>query len=239
MNKILLVFLIVLCSFITTAEITNLGTFKQGSCVEIKQVCASCSYINITISYPNSTFAVYNQKMTKIGSGTWNYTFCNTSSLGRYDVTGEGDLEGRATGFSALYFEITPSGDKFDEGQGFSSLGLFISIIAVAFLFMYFGFKFSESEKLYPIGLFFMLVSLFLSVYCLHLGYIFTRDVLYPISSEESQFKIYIGIMWGLIGMAFIGLVFLLIKTIKEIKVRKSVVRWGEGWNPRTKQYEY
>jgi len=239
MRKLLIILLGIFLINLAFAQIESLGTFQQGSCIEIKQVCASCTYVNITVSYPNSSFAVYNEEMTKIGSGTWNYSFCNTNTTGRYDITGEGDLNGIPTGFSALYFEITPNGLKFDEGQGFSSIGLFLSIIAISFLFMYFGFKFSENNKTFPIGLFFLIISLFVSIYALHLGYIMTRDILYPISIEKTQFKIYLGIMWGLIAVAFLGLLSLIIKTLKEIRVRKSIQSYGSNWNPKTKQYEY
>src|SRR3990167_9658863 len=83
-NKILLslILSIFLISF-ASAAISNLGTFKQGTCVDLLQTCAFCTYNNITsVVYPNSTNAISGEiPMTKIGT-SYNYTFCNTTALG-------------------------------------------------------------------------------------------------------------------------------------------------------------
>ena len=95
---------IILFSFSSATE--TLGTIKQGECIEIPQVCASCSYVNLSVQYPNKSIAISNQAMTPNGAGLWTYNFCNTSQLGRYDVSGQGDISGTDTGFSVLWFEI-------------------------------------------------------------------------------------------------------------------------------------
>ena len=71
------------------AEINDYSTVKLNECVLIKQVCSSCSYVNLSISYPNSTLIITNDGMTSTGGGVWTYDFCNTTQLGRYDVNGE------------------------------------------------------------------------------------------------------------------------------------------------------
>ena len=81
------------------------GTFKQNTCIELKQTCSTCSYINITISYPNTTRIVTNDEMDYIGSGIWIYELCNTSQLGEYDFVGEGNVDGNRKTFDA-YFEV-------------------------------------------------------------------------------------------------------------------------------------
>jgi len=221
------------------AEVQTLGTFKQDTCVDLIQVCGNCSYVNISsILYPNSSeYLTTDIQMTKQGIKYY-YTFCNTSSLGRYIVSGHGDPDGKLTAW-AYDFEITPSGFDITESQGLSSLGLIISVILIAGLFMFIGYKFSEADKTFPIGLFFLVISLLLTVYSLHLGYIYTRDIIYPISAEGVQFKIYLGVMWGLIAIIFLAMLFLILKVLKEFRERKSLVRYGEGWNPKTKSYEY
>jgi len=180
-----------------------------------------------------------NQLMTNLNNGYHNYTL-NTNQtliLGEYSSSvfcKDGDFNG----YSVFNYFINPSGYEITTGQGFASIGLIISIILLAAFFSFFGFKFSESEKLFPIGLFFMLISLILGVYVIHLGYIYSRDILFPIATENIQFKIYIGIMYGLIGMAFIGLLVLIVKTLKEFKERKSLIQQGEGWNTKKNIYE-
>jgi len=118
------------------------------------------------------------------------------------------------------------------------SIGLIICMTLLAGMFAFFGFKFSESEKLFPIALFFMLVSLILGVYVIQLGYIYARDILFPLSLEGMQFKIFLGVVWGLIGVGFIGMVFFMLKTLKEIKVRKSQKAHGDDWNENKREYQ-
>jgi hypothetical protein len=109
-----------------TADVSSLGTIKQGSCIEIPQVCASCTYVNYSVQYPNKSIAISNQAMTPNGAGLWTYNFCNTSQLGRYDVTGLGDLNGVDTGFSVLWFEV--STDGLSGKLGFTILILVLSL---------------------------------------------------------------------------------------------------------------
>jgi len=138
-----LCFMVSLISF-SVAEINNYAPVEKDSCVTIRQVCASCSYVNVTVSYPNSTIAISNTNMTNNGGGVWTYEFCNTSSLGRYDVNGMGDLEGTDTGFDVLYFDVTPSGaDNISEGQ---SSVILISLIVMLAVGLFFFFLFAKTD---------------------------------------------------------------------------------------------
>jgi hypothetical protein len=75
--------LIVLLTAIMPLVSANLGTFKTGECVDIKTIL-NASWVNIsTISYPNSSLIISNVDMSKNGQ-TFNYTFCDTSTLGTY-----------------------------------------------------------------------------------------------------------------------------------------------------------
>jgi len=111
---------------LASAEINEYAPVKQFDCVTLKQVCSSCTHVDITISYPNSSLAVSNQAMTDSGGGVWTYNFCETHLLGRYDVNGEGDLEGVETGFDVLFFEVTASG--LQNTFGFYILFILFSI---------------------------------------------------------------------------------------------------------------
>ena len=104
---------------------TTLGVYKQGECVELKQTCASCSYVNFTrISYPNSTVAVRNL-VTDVDGSSFNYTFCNTSALGEYIVEGIGDVDGTDTIF-VYDFEITSSGGNYTTSDSITNVALII-----------------------------------------------------------------------------------------------------------------
>lgn len=131
-NKILLliVFSILLIS-INFISAENIGTFKKGNNVVLPQVCATCTYNNITtILAPDGTTLVSNVAMGKDGS-YFNYTLDSsyTTQIGTYKVNGIGDLDGTNTGWT-YDFDITPSG--FINTNSF--IFIFLAIIALVFL---------------------------------------------------------------------------------------------------------
>jgi hypothetical protein len=107
-----LISLIILSIFLVSFVSANLGTYKQGDCVNIKTILNSSSVNISTISYPNSIVVISNQIMTKQGQ-TFNYTFCNTSNLGTY-IYDYFDSNGDVYVNS---FDVTPSG--FTDTLGF------------------------------------------------------------------------------------------------------------------------
>lgn len=93
----------------------------------ILQTCASCTYVNITVS--NTVGIVEsNVEMSDNGSGVWIYTLVPTI-LSRYDVTGQGNLDGTDTSF-ATFFLVTPSGKVATTGD---------SLLYALFSFIFFG----------------------------------------------------------------------------------------------------
>jgi len=137
--KRLMLFLVlglVLISF-ASAEVNEYAPVKDGDCITIKQGCSSCSYVNVTISYPNSTLAVSNEGMDSQGAGQWTYDFCNTTALGRYDVGREGDLEGTPTSFDVLWFDVSTNGKEPADGI---TIVVFTIIFMLIFFFGLLGF---------------------------------------------------------------------------------------------------
>lgn len=128
-------------SFIVALD--DLGTYKQSEDIRIRQTCASCSYINLTISFPNSTLAVTNAGMTSAGAGVWYYDFQDTDVVGRYDVVGVGDLNSIATSF-ATYLVVTRSGTETPDGMPTLQGILAIIIFGVAWFMLFMSDKFKE-----------------------------------------------------------------------------------------------
>jgi hypothetical protein len=124
-------FALIIISLINVAasEVNEYAPVKQGECAVLSQVCASCSYVNISIKYPapNSSYSIYEGEMSRTGRGDWFYNYCDTDLPGRYDVTGHGDIGGTDTGFDVLYFRVTGNGN--DEPDG-------IIIVLFSILFM-------------------------------------------------------------------------------------------------------
>lgn len=95
--------------FDTTSN-NDLGTFKQGECVSLFQTCDNCSYVNVTsVIYPDGTVNFIQGSMTKQGID-YNYSFCDTNTLGDYKYTTHGD-KGGADVTEVINFRITSSGE--------------------------------------------------------------------------------------------------------------------------------
>ena len=130
-----------------SAEVSSYGSFVKGKDITLKQTCASCSYINISITYPNSTLAISNKPMINQGGGVWTYLFNKTNEQGRYDVMGSGDLSGTDTSFDILYFEVTSTGIEYNSAKSSTySIILLISLLIFGGLF-FAGYKLPSKNK--------------------------------------------------------------------------------------------
>jgi hypothetical protein len=167
-NKLILTLIVsmFLISLVSANQIASLGTFKQNECIELKQTCADCSYVNFSrVSYPDGTRAMNNTVATKDGS-VFNLEFCNTDQLGTYIVEGIGDVEGTDTVF-AYDFEITPSGQS-----GTANIVFFLFIILLLYGITFTGF-FGRNIPMTIIG---GMAMIFLGVYLINNGIIVFRD---------------------------------------------------------------
>ena len=216
-------------------------TFNPNEPAEIKVSCFDLSHdfcdattnCNITIYYPNMSILTDNQEMTN-NLNYFNYTTPPLNERGEYHAVVACEDSGSYgyTSFSFISTSIPAT------SQGNVAIGILISLVGLAFLFIFVGFKFADTEKLFPIALFFILLSLTLGVYILQLGYLYSRDILVSSMTTTMQFKIYLGIMYGLVGIVFISLLFLIVKTLKEFKIRKSIKEHGKGWDPKLGVYK-
>jgi hypothetical protein len=227
-------------TFLTISVSADLGIFKAGDDISLIQTCNTCDYCNLTtIKYPNSSNIISEiEPMTRDGT-FYNFTLNSiyTNTLGTYKYCYEcGDETDKVTG--CINFDITHAGVSPSTAQSGLSFGIMITMILIMFFFGFLGFKFIDYEKLYPIGLFFLIVAILLSIYGLYLGVVYSRDYLYA-STSAPQTSLFLTITYGLVGMVFIALVFFTFKVVGEIKERKSMVKYGNNWNTKTQQYDY
>ncbi len=127
-NKFNLFFLMLLLTISFSSALDSLGTAKQNELVIIKQTCASCTFVNFSVTIPNSSFVLTNLAMVDQGGGVWAFNFSNTSVIGRYDVVGIGDINGVSTSF-ATFFLITKNGFELTESESRVYTLLFISFL--------------------------------------------------------------------------------------------------------------
>lgn len=116
---------------------SNLGTFKQNECISLYQQCDTCSYVNITsITYPNSTILNINEAMSK-NSVDYNYTWCETVSVGDYLYSVCGDKDGIFK-CENMQFKITSTGTEMTTG-GSIIYFVFFAILIFFFILIIFG----------------------------------------------------------------------------------------------------
>lgn len=137
--------------------VQTLGTFKAGDCIQLKQICSSCTNVTITsVSYPNSTIALGTVIMTPSGN-EYVYNFCNTSALGRYIVNGAGDPGGQ-TQVWAYDFFVTTTGNNAPY-----SIPLFMGL--AAFILLIFAFGMRNNYIGFISGALFLVLGIYLMVY--------------------------------------------------------------------------
>ena len=143
MKKYILFLMLLLMVGVVSSEVNDYAPVKQNECVILSQVCASCSGVNMSIKYPspNSSYAQYEVEMSRTGLGDWFYEFCNTSLVGRYDVTGHGDIEGTETGFNVLYFDVSPSGNILDSASSTTLFGSLLVMLILSIIFIIMAMK--------------------------------------------------------------------------------------------------
>jgi hypothetical protein len=151
------VMIILLSQICPILAIPTLGVFKVNTCVELKQTCANCSFVNVTtIIFPDSSTATINDVMTKSGSG-FNYTFCNNTMLGNYIVNGIGDPQGVLTIY-AYDYSITTTGNNAPY-----TIPLFLGLAAFILLIM--GFWIKNNYVVFIAGTLFVVLGLYLIIY--------------------------------------------------------------------------
>ena len=125
-------FVFIFCLLITSiSAVEVLKPAMLDKSYIILQTCASCTYVNVTVSNVNG-IVVSNKVMVDNGSGVWIYNITPTIAS-RHDVTGQGDVDGTDTSF-ATFFEVSPSGKLASTGD--SMLYPLFSVILFGTIFL-------------------------------------------------------------------------------------------------------
>jgi len=244
MKKIMLVlvlgiFLISLASASCPVGDDCIGTIELSNSIEIYQTCNNCTYCNFTkVKYPNKTVFLSNLEATQ-DETYFSYDILggNNSELGEYEYCYDcGNAVEKET--SCLHYLVTPTGRYFDTGQILGGLGIFIGVLAVAFAFMFIGSKLGKEEKTLPIGFFFMVMAVFLVIYSLHLGWVFSNDILQHEIISSGVSTIFIVVIWSSAGITIIFFALMLIAFIKELSKTVTRKKMGNDFNPLTDTYE-
>jgi len=141
MKKLLTFLLIgIILLNVVAATKPDLGVFKRGEPISLRQICGDCTYNNITsVVYPNSSIILSHVAMTK-SRVEYNYTLDGTYTdlLGEYIVNGVGDLGGDPTAW-VYTFEVTGTGVTLTTQNSIFYIfmvGLLILIFFIILLFI-------------------------------------------------------------------------------------------------------
>ena len=216
MKRLLLVLLLILPLVMATQ---NLGTFQQNKNINLIQTCDNCTYVNITkVQLPDSTIIEYNDEMTKTGS-EYNFTFTNTSQIGKYIYTTCGDDDGIFKCVS-VQFAITPSGqDKPTDGEGWIFVVSVMSMFAVAIFFYFVSRNMNE-----PINYFFVGLTFILSLIAVFYSFVGLNEILGGFEKLINSYQIffYVILMVSFLLFIFIMLV-ITIRAINSLNVRRGL----------------
>lgn len=134
MNKIfLLIFLLIIIPSVSSIE--ELPTVTQSVCIDLPQSDVAVLTQNITfIKQPNGNNQLINSPMTQFAQSGWNYTYCNTSQIGQYQVNGCSEVD-----CWNYFFYVTPNGDTMSTAKSVT-YSLMLAIVILLFFGFAYGF---------------------------------------------------------------------------------------------------
>lgn len=206
-----LAFLLVLP--MASSAFTTLGSFETGINVTIRQLCASCTYNNITsITYPNGSLAQDEVAMNADGS-EYTFGFDDTDIEGEYTINGIGDIGGTDTVW-AYTFDITGTGNPVNDNYPFTLGVIILVIFGISVLFI------CLTDKMEQPGMkiFFMMLSFFFLIGTMGFGIITMQEMNVPegISSGSTM------ILFALCMVLIVVMMYILIKiTINALEMYK------------------
>ena len=136
MNKIFLlgalVFLFFLFPLVSSQEQQSIGALKQNSCIVLQQICANCTYVNITqINSPYNNSALISNQLAMTKTDTvYNYSFCGTKTLGTYIANWKANPDGTTT-IGNWDFTITTTGFDIPVGFQFLFIGFIFFLLSI------------------------------------------------------------------------------------------------------------
>lgn len=221
----------------SVSGLENLGEYDPTECVNIRQSCPDCTFVNASITYPNSSIAVANVTLSSVGSGGWIYQFCTTNLKGRYDVFGIGDPNGTIDEF-ATYFLI---GKQAPTGESLLYL-VFVILLSLSLLVLfYFIFVLPAGNERDSRGFEKKIVKLkYIRVFFMSLAYgilVVLLNLLNGLAVQFTSFSIFAGtlgflfevalrIAWPVYIVLFIWVGYML---IHDSNVNRIISRIGGG----------
>lgn len=199
--------------------------------------CTTSYSCNLTVSYPNGTILFDNVNITRSGE-IYQLTLDNLSVSGFYSYSGFCENGTDGANSDDLQFLVTETGREFNEGQGLASLAILLGIVALTFFFFILGFKFTGNPKTMPLALFFVIISIFLGLYSLQLGFAYSHDILEYKNVSNLQGTIFTTVVFMMVGIGIMTFILMAFSFVKALGKERTIKRFGEGFDPITQTYE-
>jgi len=166
----------------------------------------NASSCNITsIQYYDGSSWLGDLKMTKTNTA-FNYTI-NSGNFSNFgDICfGITCTDNSTNEVGSICRSVTNNGVVQSTAQGTASLGFLVLMLALTGLFGWMGFKFSESDKLWVLGILFLFFALLFVVYDVWLGYEYHRNYTGSTSSGMPEIIFYIFMFVLVAGLVISG----------------------------------
>ena len=169
--------LLIMAALLLVVPMVQGLTAKKGDSIDLKipctfqdSPCLATATCNLTLNQPNNTYIADNQLMSISANGDANYTQGTWGSLGDHQVK----VFCSQSGFNATStFDVlvTQTGTDQSTAQGLGSLAFLILMIALTGLFGWIGFRLTESQTLWILGVFMLFLAVLFVIYDVWLGY--------------------------------------------------------------------
>ncbi len=199
--------------------------------------CSTAYSCNLTVSYPNGTTLFNDTNISRSGS-IYELQLENLTVNGFYSYAGSCENGTDGANSADLQFLVTETGREFSEGQGLASLAILLGVIGLTFFFFIFGFKFTGNPKTMPLALFFIVISVFLALYSLSLGFSYSHDILEYTTVSNAQSSIFTTITFMMVGIGMITFFLMVFSFVKLFGDERKIKQYGEGFDPITDTYQ-
>lgn len=231
MKKYILILLMILFfSNLVNAQVQTLKPVEQNDCITLPQSHANATSINITkIRYPDDSENHTIIEMSTENSYDYNYTFCDTSLLGGYEVSTLGNGNGILT--KVIYdFEVTPSGELQTTGQSIGSAIVLVLMICLTLICGFIGFKLINFDYLWVLGVLFLVFSVFLVIFDLWLGVVYTQNYIGVTNDTSLIQNLFYLLLFVIVAGILISIV-LLAKNYKKVMKWITPDKIDDGWD--------
>lgn len=218
--KLILIVLLLLFSIPLVSSASILAKVNQD--LNISSSCGDSSSLpcdagtttcTLYVKNPAGTTIVDYQTMNII-NGQAQYTVASNllDKIGYYPLTI--NCVGTTGGIGTGYIHVTPTGSESSVSDSIGSAALVILFLALTVVFGYLGFKLSENDYFWVVGIFFLFFALILITYDLYLGIEYYTN--YNWSNVDSTMPQVI--FWSFLTLVSFGAVTVVIMLFKNWK---------------------